>query len=370
MILPPKTIRPLSWLAATCFFLIPLPAEAQEAAGGDPAAEPPDAAQLIEEQQEQRAALRALELPQDAASKHCSIIDGSTSPDGRYAFAYGTLPEGSKSAAKMATEATGPALEITCLVDVKADRILSMSSVTHSGPKDTYNHNTHTAVWAPDSTLVIQLAGGKWETLQGEAFRIADGKAVWLTDFLENLKGAVAEAAPKEDGVPTVTAKIAKDGVVSGTSSYVNPRGEEDERKFTFTGQFASDGSFASVIKGPGTTGNGKPFAKLPALKWKITETEKEGQPKTTVKLLANGKSAAFASGSKLAEIPRKSWPDQKIPEDAILAAGGWWAGGGEYYYLKYDKGILTAYRAIVEEGGPAEPEFFAFKYFTPSDFK
>lgn len=370
MNLPPTVFRPLSWLAATCFFLIPLSAEAQDAADASPAAEVPDAAQLIAEQQEQRAAFRALELPADAASKHCVVIEGSTSPDGRYAFAYGTLPEGSKSAAKMAPEADGPAQEITCLIDVKADRILALSSVTHGGPKDTYNHNTHTAVWAADSSLVIQLAGGKWETLQGEAFRIRDGKAVWLTDFLEDLKGAVAQAAPKEDGVPTVSVKIGKDGVVSGTSTYVNPRGEEDERKFTFTGQFASDGSFAAAVKGPGTTGNGKPFSKQPALKWKISEKETDGQPQTTVRLLADGKSAAFATGSKLAAIDKKNWPDQKIPAEAILAVGGWWAGGGEYYYLKYAQGVITAYRAIVEEGGPAEPEFFPFKYFTPGDFK
>jgi hypothetical protein len=52
------------------------------------------------------------------------------------------------------------------------------------------------------------------------------------------------------------------------------------------------------------------------------------------------------------------------------MAVGGWWADGGEYYYIKYEAGALVACRAFVEEGGPPEQEYFAFKTFVPADFK
>lgn len=357
--------------------LATMPAQAQDAAPAEPAAEAaaeetPGVEELLEQERAKREALRALELPAGSAAAHCAVIEGSKSPDGRYAFAYGMLAENSTTAAGMKPSMDGPAVEVTCLIDVKADRILAMSSVSHGGTEESYNHNTHKVVWAPDSSLVLQLAEGKWETLQSEAFRIRDGKATWLTDFLADVSSAVAGAVKSLDGVPVLSVEIKAGGLVSGIMEYTVPKSEDDEpKKYTFTGRFASDGLFAALVKGPGTTGNGKPFKKAPAVKWSIKTTgEDEGEPHTVVKLLADGKTAPFAISNKLAAIAKADWPQHKIPADALIAVGGWWAGGGEYYYLKYEAGALVAYRAFVEEGGPAEQEYFAFKTFVPADFK
>jgi hypothetical protein len=336
----------------------------------EPAAVDAEVAELMARENERRAALRAMELPSGAASKHCRIIEGSRSPDGRYAFGYGVLPEGSTSAVKMAPEADGPVQEVTCLVDLKQDRILALGSVSHGGPEETYNHNTHSVVWAPDSTLVIQLEDGKWETLQAEAFRLSAGKAVWLTDVRADLSAAVEMALPDLSGVSTLSFRIAKDGAVSGTCAHVVPRSDEDPKEFRFRGRFASDGSFVSVVKGPGTTGNGEPFANVPAVQWAIDTQEVAGQPQSSVHLVADGKSVPFVRGNNLAVIAKEDWAKHEIPADALLAAGGWWAGGGEYYYVRYEDGVLVAYRAIVEEGSAPEREYFAVRDFVAADFR
>jgi hypothetical protein len=129
-------------------------------------------------------------------------------------------PEGtdaSGAASGLPLRVDGPAVEVTCLIDLKADRILAMSSVSHGGTKESYNQNTHKVVWAPDSSLVLQLAEGKWETLQCEASRIRDGKVTWLTDFLADVSTAVAGAVKSLDGVPVLSVEINAGGLVSGS---------------------------------------------------------------------------------------------------------------------------------------------------------
>lgn len=191
----------------------------------------PSYSQTLEEALAEQAAkwssIRAKALPTEAASKVCEIIEGSKSPNGNYAF--------------------GIAGEETCLVDLKADKILAWSAVTHPGQEQTYNHNTHEVVWSADSTQALQMEQGKWETQQAEAFRIFKDKAVWLGDVRTALIAA-AEAKAKSDplfeGVITVSAaKFGKKDTLTGTGMTQTPKGDGGG-DISFSGTFSEKGKF------------------------------------------------------------------------------------------------------------------------------
>jgi len=174
----------------------------------------------------QWAGIRAKALPSGPASKECEIIEGSKSPNGRYAF--------------------GVAGEITCVVDLKADKVLAWSAVAHYGPNQTYNHNTHETVWSADSTKVVQMGQGKWETIQADGFGIADGKVSWLGDLRGGLNAAAeskAKTQPVFEGVVTIQKlKFGKNGAISGDGMTQVPRGDGGG-DFTFSGAFV-EGKF------------------------------------------------------------------------------------------------------------------------------
>lgn len=191
----------------------------------------PSFSQTLEEALAQQAAewasLRAKALPTEAASKVCEIIAESKSPNGQYAF--------------------GITAETTCLVDLKADKVLAWSAVAHYGPEQAYNHNSHEVLWSADSTQVLQMEQGKWETQQAEAFRIFKGKAVWLGDVRTALIAA-AEAKAKSDplfeGVITVSAaKFGKKDTLTGTGMTQTPKGDGGG-DISFSGTFSEKGKF------------------------------------------------------------------------------------------------------------------------------
>ncbi|MBL9114310.1 MAG: hypothetical protein JNJ83_04835 [Verrucomicrobiaceae bacterium] len=184
--------------------------------------------EALREQEAKYQAIRTRALPTEPASKVCEIIEGSKSPNGLYAFGYKDD-------------------ETTCLVDLKADKVIAWSAVWHLGPNQSYNNNTHEAAWSKDSTQVVQMQQGNWETQNAEAFRITDGKATWLGDVRKSLIAAAAakeKENPKFAGVLTVEKPtFGKNGTLTGSGFTQVPRGDEDGTKFTFSGTFKA-GSF------------------------------------------------------------------------------------------------------------------------------
>ena len=124
----------------------------------------------------------------------------------------------------------------------------------------------------------------------------------------------------------------------------------------------------------PAPPGETKPakatFPAPPAVTWKIdTKEDAQGTPHSTVRIVVNGRSAAFATGNKLAPIDRANWPAKKIPADALAAVGGWWAGGGDYYYVKFENGLLSAWQGSEDEGSTGL-SYRPMRKYGPGDFK
>lgn len=178
------------------------------------------------DQQAEWSAIRAKPLPEDPASELCEIIEGSHSPDGRYAFGFYSEEE-------------------TCLVDLKLNRVIAWSPVAHRGPNQKYNYNSLEVIWSKDSSQVLELEQGKWDTHQAEAFRISDGKATWLGDVMTSLRQA-GDAREKKNpafkGAMTIgAAEFGKKLSLSGSGVLQVPQSlTDDSHDFTFSGSFSS----------------------------------------------------------------------------------------------------------------------------------
>jgi hypothetical protein len=72
----------------------------------------------------------------------------------------------------------------------------------------------------------------------------------------------------------------------------------------------------------------------------------------TSISLIVDGKTYKIASNVMGSfSIPDKdTWPDMKVPQNAITACMGWWAGAGDYYYAVLENGTLIVMHASVDE--------------------
>ena len=185
-------------------------------------------------------------LPEGPAAKFCTIIEESTSPNGKYALAWGLTdadkgPHASAGDAEQDTEGV-----VNYIVDIKADRILAVTQGKHFGANASYNHWEHHAVWSEDSALLIQTLDTKWSTLSAQAFRIENGTAAPLTDLLQDVRQAVegkiaktqAKAWKEQEERCTFTIsalKLSTGGLLTLTAYHQIPK---------------EDGGFTSKVKG------------------------------------------------------------------------------------------------------------------------
>jgi hypothetical protein len=196
------------------------------------------------------------ELPEGPASKFSAIIEESASPDGRYAVAWGlNIPgKGPQRSDEMADENQEGL--VNYIVDFQADKALAITGGTHFGPKPSYNHWEHRALWSADSSLLIQTLDMKWATVSAEAFRIAGGKATRMTSVLADVQAAVeaklakshAKAWKASGDKCTFTIselKLGKGDTLSLTAYHQIPK-EEGGFTSQVNGQFDAEGKFVA----------------------------------------------------------------------------------------------------------------------------
>jgi hypothetical protein len=127
------------------------------------------------------------------------VIPETTSPNGRYAFAWGLPPEFKVNWDALRRDETDPVIEEglfdrdvdNYLVDLQTNRVLSELSAAQAWHLPSGSHGNHrnlAVCWSPEGDLAIAEYSEKWGSLSVEAFRITEAgakPAVEIGDQLE-----------------------------------------------------------------------------------------------------------------------------------------------------------------------------------------
>jgi hypothetical protein len=179
------------------------------------------------------------------------VIDGTTSPDGRYGIALGfgakrinwddLLDErfdwDNKSYfSTYALDAERREDPPNYVVDLSEQRILGETGCEHFTTRQSYSHQECGVVWSPDSKYFVQLTEAKWFYLACRAGRIAAGpKLVGVVDLGKYAEKAASRflAAHKrkyEGSIALSLGGVTNDGVIDleivGQGSSVPNKGD------------------------------------------------------------------------------------------------------------------------------------------------
>jgi len=144
-------------------------------------------------------------------------VQGSVSPDGRYAMGWGYekgpvdwkklahLEEAHSGwgdvtfSTKLAQEPLDPALEddANFLLDLRTHQPLCKLGIHYPGERPHFNHQELNAVWSPSSTCVVIIVTAKWETEFAHFAMIRDGICHGSHDMMEPLCQAAKAAVLK-----------------------------------------------------------------------------------------------------------------------------------------------------------------------------
>lgn len=151
-------------------------------------------------------------------------IQGSVSPDGRYAIALGfarneinwdTLIEDVDGKDTYYAENDDDVKNY--VVDLAAKKILGETGCDYFGTRRRYNHRSCTFTWSSDSTNFVQLWGDKWADTACVAGQIAPGpKLGGVIDLLKVLDAKTSaflkKGADDEEGLSIDIQRVGKDG--------------------------------------------------------------------------------------------------------------------------------------------------------------
>lgn len=140
------------------------------------------------------------------ASKFCKEVEGSASPDGRFAVAVGySKPEG-VDWEKLRWEGDGYYLDsnspqlINALIDRKRDRALAVLPTEHFGTLQRYNHESLTAAWSAKSSYMIAVQSWKWSSDYAVLWKLdREGHVTGELDLLPIASQQLREALVKKD---------------------------------------------------------------------------------------------------------------------------------------------------------------------------
>jgi hypothetical protein len=139
------------------------------------------------------------------------VLPDTTSPDGRYAFAWGLPAEFKVDWDKLRQTESDPVIEeflfdrdvANYLVDLQTNRVHVELSAAQAWqlPNGTHgNHRNLEIRWAPESDLAIAGYSEKWGSLSVEVFRIAKDGAQAAVDIKDDLEKAFRAHLGRTEG--------------------------------------------------------------------------------------------------------------------------------------------------------------------------
>jgi len=140
------------------------------------------------------------------ASKFCKEVEGSASPDGRFAVAVGySKPEG-VDWEKLRWEGDGYYIDsdspllINALIDRKRDRALAVLPTEHFGTLQRYNHESLAVAWSANSSHMIAVQSWKWSSDYAVLWKLdREGRVTGELDLLPIASQQLREALVKKD---------------------------------------------------------------------------------------------------------------------------------------------------------------------------
>ncbi|MBI5547475.1 MAG: hypothetical protein HY901_26635 [Deltaproteobacteria bacterium] len=189
------------------------------------------------------------------------LIEGSRSPDGRYAIGWGfaspNVDFGSfrQQDGSFGTD-LGAAELHNFIVDCRRNVAVAETPGTHPGDRKSYNHNSNDVTWSSNSKYLVQLNNSKWETGVGSVYSLdSNGKIAGPADLL-----AAARMATKELGqqhlstddyaVSLTNVKVSDNGLVRCTLVGEIPRGEGFQAEVLFKSTVDSRGKLSLKLQG------------------------------------------------------------------------------------------------------------------------
>lgn len=156
------------------------------------------------------------------ASKFVKVIDGSTSPDKRFAAAVGSadgsVPEWDTTPINDKPTFTLDGANIAnYLVDVKNDRVTGVLDANHFGTAGHYNHESATYNWSADGRWLLETQSWKWQTAICTLHRVGEEGALTAAfNFNKTLGEAVLEELGKKG--------VSKEDLESFTTRVYEPK--------------------------------------------------------------------------------------------------------------------------------------------------
>ncbi len=145
-------------------------------------------------------------------SKFYKEVDGSVSPDKRFAVVAGYPKPGPADWKEEHTEegdpyfdlVSGPQAPINLLVDRKKDHVLATLPTSHDGTLQKYNHEELSVAWSKKSSHLIVMQSWRWGTPEATLYRLdSDGRVSSELDLLpiatEQFRKAITRKSPRAD---------------------------------------------------------------------------------------------------------------------------------------------------------------------------
>lgn len=154
----------------------------------------------------------AAELADRPVSKFYKEVDGSVSPDRRFAVMVGYAKPGPGDWKEEHTEdgdsyfdlVDGPQVPDNLLVDRKKDRVLATLPTDHMGTRQRYNQEELAVAWSKRSSHLIVMQSWRWGTPEATLYRLdAEGRVNSELDLLpiatEQFRQAITRENPRVD---------------------------------------------------------------------------------------------------------------------------------------------------------------------------
>lgn len=94
-------------------------------------------------------------------------------------------------------------------------------------------------------------------------------------------------------------------------------------------------------------------------INWLLETQEDElANPVTKISLIVDKRYVEIESALNVEALPKITWINHNIPDDALAACGGWWAGQGAYYYVVKKNDKLQILKGYAGEGMDPKDEY------------